>query len=313
MLAFDISDTTRADSYPTRTIAAPSRTERLDPVTHRAWSPLSPLTREQWQAYERDGFVVLRGLFSASEIAALQAESQRMRTSPSLLETQTIVTEPGENDSVRTIFALHRQSALFARLAADARIAGLAQWLLADAVYVHQSRLNYKPGFTAKEFYWHSDFETWHAEDGMPRMRALSISILLTRNTPNNGPLMLIPGSHRTFVGCVGETPDDNFKSSLKRQTVGTPDNDTLEDMTREGGVVAATGPPGTLIVFDCNTVHGSNGNITPLPRSNAFFVFNAMSNRLEAPFAAPAPRPDFLAARDTVAAVDPVDGSLAA
>src|SRR3546814_10756649 len=44
------------------------------------------------------------------------------------------------------------------------------------------SRLNYKPGFKGKEFYWHSDFETWHVEDGMPQMRALSMSILLAEN-----------------------------------------------------------------------------------------------------------------------------------
>src|SRR3546814_3200003 len=57
------------------------------------------------------------------------------------------------------------------RLAADERLAGVARFLLDDTVYIHQSRLNYKPGFQGKEFYWHSDFETWHVEDGMPRMR----------------------------------------------------------------------------------------------------------------------------------------------
>src|SRR3546814_8501331 len=85
-----------------------------------------------------------------------------------------------------------------ARLAADDRLAGVARFLLGDDVYVHQSRLNYKPGFVGKEFYWHSDFETWHVEDGMPQMRALSMSILLAPNTVLNGPLMIIPGSHRT-------------------------------------------------------------------------------------------------------------------
>src|SRR5690606_14457259 len=116
------------------------------------------------------------------------------------------------------IFAIHEQSALMHRLASDRRLAGVASFLLDDQVYVHQSRLNYKPGFKGKEFYWHSDFETWHVEDGMPRMRALSISVLLSENTVNNGPLMLIPGSHRTFLSCVGETPENHYKQSLRRQ-----------------------------------------------------------------------------------------------
>lgn len=63
-------------------------------------------------------------------------------------------------------------------------------------VYIHQSRINDKFGFKGSGFNWHSDLETWHSEDGMPRMRALSASLMLTDNNEFNGPLMLIPGSH---------------------------------------------------------------------------------------------------------------------
>lgn len=138
----------------------------------------------------------------------------------------------------------------------------------------------------------------------MPRMRALSISVLLAENTPNNGPLMIIPGSHRTFLSCVGETPEDHYKVSLRRQDYGVPDNDNLAEMAHENGIDAPTGKAGTVVIFDCNAMHGSNGNITPFPRSNAFFVFNAVSNRLVAPFGPKVPRPDFIAARK----VDPLE-----
>jgi hypothetical protein len=47
-------------------------------------------------------------------------------------------------------------------------VVGPARQLLGSDVYVHQSRVNFKPGFNGQDFYWHSDFETWHAEDGMP-------------------------------------------------------------------------------------------------------------------------------------------------
>src|SRR3546814_9792914 len=103
-----------------------------------------------------------------------------------------------------------------ARLASDARLSEVARFLLGDRVYIHQSRLNYKPGFKGKEFYWHSDFETWHVEDGMPRMRALSMSVLLAENTPHNGPLMLTPGSHQTYLTCVGETRSEEHTSELQ-------------------------------------------------------------------------------------------------
>jgi ectoine hydroxylase len=59
----------------------------------------------------------------------------------------------------------------------------IAQFLLDEELYIHRSRLNYKPEFRGKEFYRHSDFETWRVEDGMPRMRALSMSITHTENS----------------------------------------------------------------------------------------------------------------------------------
>ena len=64
------------------------------------------------------------------------------------------------------------------------------------------------------------------------------------------------------------------------------------------GGIDQFTGPPGTALWFDANLLHGSGSNITPLPRSNVFLVFNSVHNRLGEPFAAPRPRPHYLAAR---------------
>src|SRR5690606_20111194 len=170
------------------------------------------------------------------EVAALQSESARMRSGEAGLAAENVITEPG-SDEVRTVFRLDEQNALFDRLARDKRIAGRVSYLLDDDVYLHQSRLNYKPGFTGKEFYWHSDFETWHAEDGMPRMRAISASVLLTDNDALNGPLMLMPGSHKTFVACAGKTPEDNHKTSLKRQEIGVPSHDSLTRMANKFGI----------------------------------------------------------------------------
>lgn len=292
-----------ADPYPTRLPEREVKTARVDPVVWRHWKEDAPLTREQTDHFNRDGFLVLRDLFDADEMRALIADGLELRNRAADLPADEVITEPGLGpqdgaEAVRTVFRLEAHSSLMRRLVEDRRLAGVAQFLLDDEVYLHQSRLNYKPGFTGKEFYWHSDFETWHAEDGMPRMRALSASLLLTDNDALNGPLMLMPGSHRTFVGCQGETPNENFRRSLKKQEIGVPSHSALTELSVVHGIKAATGPSGTLVLFDCNMMHGSNGNITPNPRSNAFFVFNAVSNRLAAPFAASKPRPDFLARR---------------
>ena len=297
------------DLYPSRHAAEPQLLPRHDPVVHGAWSPSAPLSKAQAEAFDRDGYLVLEDIFSAEEVAFLQKQAGKLLADPAALDADTVITEPQGNE-VRSIFEIHTQSEAMARLAADERLANVALFLLDDEVYLHQTRLNYKPGFQGKEFYWHSDFETWHVEDGMPRMRALSMSILLADNTPHNGPLMLIPGSHREYLTCVGITPDNHYKTSLKKQEYGVPDEDSLAQLADVNGIVAPTGKAGTVVIFDCNVMHGSNSNISPFPRANAFLVYNAVSNALRAPFGPVTPRPDFIAARKA-AAISPQSGAL--
>lgn len=135
----------------------------------------------------------------------------------------------------------------------------------------------------------------------MPRPRALSMSIALTDNTPHNGPLLVMPGSHRHYVVCEGETPADNYQQSLQQQETGVPDDATLARLAADG-LADTAGPAGSVLIFDCNLMHGSNSNITPLPRSNAFFVYNAISNRVVPPFCRQPPRPEFVATRSDIA-----------
>ncbi|AMK26192.1 MULTISPECIES: ectoine hydroxylase [Sphingobium] len=299
------------DVYPSRHAKVAEFLPRLDPVVHSDWNADAPISMEQAAQFDRDGYLVMDNLFSDEEIAFLQREAGRLLADPDALEEETVISEPGSRE-IRSIFRIHAQSQVVARLAADRRLADVARFLLGDDVYIHQSRLNYKPGFRGKEFYWHSDFETWHIEDGMPRMRALSMSVLLAENTAHNGPLMLIPGSHRSFLTCVGETPEDHYRMSLKQQEYGVPDEDSLAELAHKHGIVAPTGKPGSVVIFDCNIMHGSNGNITPFPRANAFLVYNAVSNRLAAPFGVDKPRPEFIAARGEPQPIVPVSGPLA-
>ncbi|NLG74908.1 MAG: ectoine hydroxylase [Xanthomonadaceae bacterium] len=297
------------DPYVSRVYNTPHIADRVDPVVYAPAGKKGPLTREQVRQYDRDGFLELDGLFSAAEINTLVAELDRLREAPVGINRDTLILEP-DSEELRSIFAIHAQSLLFARLAADERLAGIARYLLGDEVYIHQSRLNYKPGFFGKEFYWHSDFETWHVEDGMPRMRALSMSISLTQNTEYNGPLMIIPGSHRRYVRCVGATPDDHYKQSLRRQEYGVPDPESLQSLFEEGGIATTKGSAGKVVLFDCNSMHGSNSNISPLPRSNVFLVYNSVTNRVVTPFGGKPPRPEFIATRKSFKPIQPVGGS---
>jgi ectoine hydroxylase len=282
------------DPYVSRVGTQWAMVERQDPVRwgHRD----GPLAAHELDTFVAHGFVVMRGLLSRSEVSALLAAAEARAAAADRTRDDVIV-EP-DSDAVRSLFRVHVEPGPFQDLAQDPRLAGVARQLLDDEVYIHQSRINFKPAFEGKAFPWHSDFETWHIEDGMPRMRALSASLLLTENDEHNGPLLLIPGSHRRYVRCVGATPPDHFKQSLRKQQYGVPDRQALTQLVDAGGIVSVTGPPGTVVFFDCNVMHGSSANITPTPRHNVFLVFNAVSNRLVAPYGGTVPRPEFLATR---------------
>ncbi|WP_068161723.1 ectoine hydroxylase [Rhodococcus phenolicus] len=290
--------TTAVDTYATRNRTTDTTTvARPDPVV---WGPATdgPLEVTAVEEYDRRGFHTVDALLEAHDVAALLAETTRL--GHELVGDPRVVREGGNGD-VRSVFDVHRLSGVVSEIVRRPEIGGIARQLLGSEVYIHQSRLNLKPGFHGGPFYWHSDFETWHAEDGMPRPRALSISIALTENYGYNGGLMIMPGSHRTFVSCAGETPENYHQQSLVTHVppTGSPDEDTLTRMAAEHGIATFLGSAGSATIFDSNCMHGSNGNITPFPRSNLFVVFNSVENTLVEPFAAPKPRPEHLGSRD--------------
>ncbi|MEU5181318.1 ectoine hydroxylase [Streptomyces longwoodensis] len=289
--------TTLTDPYPTRgttEVAVP----RQDPVVWGAPDTPGPLPETDLRAFERDGFLTVDQLITDAEVAVYRRELERLVADPAVRADERSVVEPGSGE-IRSVFEVHRLSAVFDRLVRDERVVGRARQILGSDVYVHQSRINVKPGFGAGGFYWHSDFETWHAEDGLPGMRTVSVSIALTENHDTNGGLMIMPGSHRTFLGCAGATPRDNYKKSLQMQDAGTPSDEALTTMASQFGIKLFTGRAGSATWFDCNCMHGSGDNITPFPRSNVFIVFNSVENTAVEPFAAPVRRPEFIGARD--------------
>ncbi|GAA2565140.1 ectoine hydroxylase [Pseudonocardia hydrocarbonoxydans] len=283
------------DRYPTRVADRPVIIDRAEPAV---WSAdPGPLSAEELRTHDRDGFVTVPQLLTPEEVATYAGELERLAADPAVRADERTVVEKA-SQQVRSIFEVHALSDAIAALVADERVAGRARQILGSEVYVHQSRINYKPGSGGGGFYWHSDFETWHAEDGMPSPRAVSISISLTENYAHNGCLMIMPGSHREFVACVGETPADHYKESLREQEIGTPDEGSLTSLANRHGIAMLTGAAGSATLFDSNCMHGSGGNITPFPRSNIFIVFNSVDNALQEPYSAPAPRPAHVAAR---------------
>jgi len=296
------ADVITRDLYPTRSRAGDAAPfVRRDPVVHvpnrQRWE--GPLGEDVLSRYERDGFLWFEGFYSQERIQPFFDELEAMAADQSFMDSEGVIADP-ETGDLRSVFAMHKVSEYFDELTRDPRIIGIVRQLLGGDVYIHQSRINDKFGFQGSGFDWHSDFETWHSEDGMPRMRAVSASLMLTDNNEFNGPLMLIPGSHQYFVPCPGETPEGNWKDSLKTQRLGVPDQQSLQKLATQGGIEAPKGRAGSLLLFECNTLHASNKNMSPWPRSNLFFVYNSVDNTPTEPYCGNEPRPGFLATRES-------------
>jgi len=287
----------RYDPYPSRIGEQEQVLPRTDPIIHGDGQSDSPhaLSHDQIAHYRDQGFLTLPGLME-DVVAGIKREAQTLTRSMEGMEE--LYTEP-DSGELRTIFKPHAHSELIGRLARDPRILEPVKQILGSDVYVTQSRINRKPAFKGRSFAWHSDFETWHVEDGMRHMRAVTAWIMLTDNHEYNGPLYVIPGSHKHYISCGGTTDEKNYRKSLKKQVAGVPSDASMEQMLKEHPIQGVYGKAGTLVLHECNILHGSPDNISGDPRALLMFIYNSVENELEAPFSGQAPRPHYLADRE--------------
>lgn len=287
----------RYDPYPSRTGAREQILPRTDPIIHGDGRSDSEyrLSQAQLDHYRDKGFLTLPG-YMEDTLETIRAEAEQLKER--MAGREELYTEP-DSGELRTIFKPHAYSDVIARIAKDPRILDPVKQILGSDVYITQSRINRKPAFKGRSFAWHSDFETWHVEDGMRHMRAVTAWIMLTDNHEYNGPLYVIPGSHKHYVSCGGTTEEKNYRQSLKKQVAGVPSNDSMSKLLKDHHIEGVYGKAGTLVLHECNILHGSPDNISGDPRALLMFIYNSAENQLEAPFSGQAPRPHYLADRE--------------
>ncbi len=228
------------------------------------------LTNTQIARFRDDGFLILPSLFSLGEVALLKAELPRL-----FAERRPENFREKGSDAVRTAMALHLRSEVYARLVRHPRLVEPARQLLGDDLYIQQVKVNAKAAFSGDVWQWHYDFATHHGEDGVPEPLALNLHVLLDEVNEFNGPIVFIRGSHRRGVA----------PATLDTETTSYPlwvvDDETVACLVAEGGLVAAKGPPGTVLIFGDTLVHGSSINMTPWPRTIFSLILNPVANAL--------------------------------
>ncbi len=123
-------------------------------------------------------------------------------------------------------------------------IADVAADLLGPDVYFHHSKLNFKWGGGSDEVKWHQDFPFYPHTNA----NVLAIGTYLADVGIEDGPLAVIPGSHKTQIH---EQFDENgiWTGSMRDEDVALYDTNST---------VYMPGPKGSITVHHSRTVHST-------------------------------------------------------
>lgn len=253
------------------------------------------LAEAQLSQYSANGFLLITEALDAGEVEEIKAAAEGLCAIDSPARTM----EP-DGVTVRAVHGCHATSDVFAELVRDPRLLLPARQIVGGDVYIHQSKVNAKRALVGDVWQWHQDFVFWQREDGMREPAVVNVAVLVDEATVVNGPLLLIPGSHRKdgidTVALTSEESEKGWSSHLAADleyTVGSPD---LRRLTANADIFPAVGPAGSLLLFDSRIVHGSGVNMSPLDRRMAIFTYNSISN---IPVPVESARPEFLSARN--------------
>ncbi|MFF7647095.1 phytanoyl-CoA dioxygenase family protein [Streptomyces canus] len=244
------------------------------------------LTDEEITSYRERGYLLRSAVLSEEEIRLLRTAVPDLITH----NTQATLTNKG-NGEVRLVFGPHQASEAYANVMRLPRVLEPARQLLGGDVYAHQTKVTLNTRAGGEGWVWHQDYAFWRSRDRVPGPDILSAAVFLDDVTHVNGPLFIVPGSHR---GGLLETQD------------GVLDRERISEVCEVNGIDVPTGPAGSVLYFHGSAIHGSPGNISPFDRRILYITYNAVTNAPE-PFADMPP--DYVAATDH-SALNTVDDS---
>ncbi len=228
------------------------------------------LTEPQIEQFHKDGYLLIQGLFDEKETQVLQDAAKTVYA----LDREEVFREV-DGKTARTAFAAHTYNEAFYRLGRHPRLINPVEQLLDGKVYMHQYKVNAKAAFKGDVWQWHQDYGTWARDDHMPEARAMNIALYVNSANEFNGPLWMIPGSHKQGV----------FEAGHDLETTSYPlwtlDKKTITKLVDEGGIVSAHGNAGSVLMFYSTLVHCSPPNMSPWPRTVVYLSLCHVDNHI--------------------------------
>lgn len=232
-------------------------------------------TASQLQQFQRDGYVIVRGLappeLTQTLLAAARADLAR-QTAP--LEYEADLHYPGAPPSktapggatVRRLLRAYDRADAFRAWSTGPAVATRLRQLLGPRVALVQAHHNCimtkQPRFSSDTL-WHQDMRYWAFE----RPDLISVWLALGVERPENGCLRLLPGTHR-MVFAPARLDAQRFLR------LDHPENQAL--LATE---VVAELAPGDVLFFHALTFHAATRNRTDETKFSLVFTYRAADN----------------------------------
>jgi hypothetical protein len=216
------------------------------------------LSEEQVEQFRRDGFLLVRGMYSPEEVADISRWTDDVANYPEVPGKYMMYFEKSQTDGSRILcrienFVPYHEG--FSRLITARRMQQAVSELFGEEAVLFKDKINFKlPG--GDGFKEHQDVQA-----GWDDFADLHITAMIAIDETNeaNGSLEMIPGMHRE--GVLGE--------------MWAPLTDTD---TRHAAYVPVHCKPGDAVFFDSFAPHRSGPNHTDRARRVLYITYNRLS-----------------------------------
>ena len=217
------------------------------------------LTPDQLEAYHRDGFLLVEGIFPKTEIDEINCEIDRLRDGKS--------TDNVNKDDVMLCLGL--KSELTRRVCRDERILTLIEDIVKPGIAIYSAKLFEKRPNDERICHWHQD-DAYYQKHSHCACR-MSAWIPLQDCDESNGCVWVVPGSHQHGLKSASMI-DDGTGHCEFAFAHGTAEVE---------GAVPVPVKAGTVLLFHALTAHRSLGNRTTHSRRSFIISYqDALTNR---------------------------------
>lgn len=203
-------------------------------------------TEALWSAFQRDGFVVLRGFAARAQLEAYRNELARLaELAPTLPREHFFYEDKSDPTTLKQIQKLTEHSPLF-NGAADGEYKTLASQALGDDVRMVNVQYFNKPPGVGRPTPPHQDGYYFMLDP----CEAVTMWLALDEVDEQNGCVRYLPGSHREGMRPHARTETLGFSQGIS----------DYEEADREREV-AVSAAPGDLLIHHAMTIHRADGN----------------------------------------------------